>query len=173
MRCQVRVLLRTSRLTTCTGRVHPSTLTPAGIFVEPRRRGHGRSKTQRKIIRADLLLGVDLVESMRREVFDEIRQGLFVLFFFLLSHSDIPSNLLYMGFPVKRQISLLGFQYNNTNFILTHYSTFTYYRSLKIEKLLKFVFLVQIGSSQDAEVGKSDFDSLCFAYLYAKLFART
>ena len=74
---------RTSRLTTCTGSVHPSTLTPAGIFVEPRRRGHGRSKTRRKITRVDLLLGVDLVESIRREVFDEIRLGLFVLFFFL------------------------------------------------------------------------------------------
>ena len=37
--------------------------------------------------------------------------------------------------------------------------TFTYYGSLKIEKLLKIVFLAQIGSSQDAEAGKCDFDS--------------
>ena len=40
-----------------------------------------------------------------------------------------------------------------------HYSTFTYYGSLEIEKLLKIFFLGQIGGSQEAEAGECDFDS--------------
>ena len=50
--------------------------------------------------------------------------------------------------------------------------TFTYYRSLEIEKLIKIVFWAQIDSSQALEAGKCDFDSFCFAYSHGKLFAR-
>ena len=46
-----------------------------------------------------------------------------------------------------------------------HNGTFTYYGSLKIEKLLKIVFLAKIGSSQDADAWKCDFDTFCFTYL--------
>ena len=52
-------------------------------------------------------------------------------------------------------------------------STFTYYGSLEIEKLIKIVFWAQIGSSQALEAGWCDFDSFCFAYSHGKLFARS
>ena len=55
----------------------------------------------------------------------------------------------------------------------THYSTFTYYGSLEIEKLIKIVIWAQIGCSQALEAGKCDFDSFCFAYSHGKLFARS
>ena len=38
------------------------------------------------------------------------------------------------------------------------YSTFTYYGSLEIEKLIKIVYWAQIGSSQALEAEKCDFD---------------
>ena len=53
------------------------------------------------------------------------------------------------------------------------YSTFTYYVSLKIEKLLKIFFGGQIGSSQEAEAGECDFDSFCFAHSRRNFFAWT
>ena len=52
-------------------------------------------------------------------------------------------------------------------------STFTYYGSLEIEKLIKIVFSAQIGSSQTLEAGECDFDQLCFAYSHGELFARS
>ena len=45
--------------------------------------------------------------------------------------------------------------------------------SLKIESWSKSYFLAQIGSSQDAEAGRCNFDSFCFAYSHRKLFVRT
>ena len=59
---------------------------------------------------------------------------------------------------------------------LKNYSTFTYYGSLKIEKLLKIFFWDQIGGSQEAEAGECDFDSFCVAQscgsFLAPLFSR-
>ena len=59
-----------------TGSVHPSTLTPAESFWNLAHVKPDSPRLREKIIRAELLLGVDLVESMRREFVDEIRQGL-------------------------------------------------------------------------------------------------
>ena len=55
----------------------------------------------------------------------------------------------------------------------TYYSTFTYYGSLEIEKLLKIFFLSQIGSSQEAEAGECDFDLFCLAHSLGKFLAQT
>ena len=52
------------------------------------------------------------------------------------------------------------------------YSTFTYYGSLEIEKLLK-IFWGQIGSSQEAEAGECDFDSFCLAHSLGNFLAQT
>ena len=80
------------------------------------------------------------------------------------NHSDSLHTLLCVPFAVQ---NLEFYEWK-----LGHYSTFTYYWSLEIEKLIKIVFWAQIGSSQALEAGKCDFDSFCFAYSHRKLFAR-
>ena len=52
-------------------------------------------------------------------------------------------------------------------------STFTYYGSLKIEKLLKIFFWGQIGRNQEAKAGQCNIDPFCLAHLRGKFLART
>ena len=58
-----------------TGSVHPSTLTPAGSFLNLAHVKPDSPRLREKITRAELLLGVDL-ELTRKEFVDEIRQAL-------------------------------------------------------------------------------------------------
>ena len=58
-----------------TGSVHPSTLTPAGSFLNLAHVKPDSPRLREKITRAELLLGVDL-ELTRKEFVDEIREAL-------------------------------------------------------------------------------------------------